>query len=161
MFTQFVAVALCALAAQPAMAGSCSRTYTIRPGDICDSICAANNVPTYQLAVNNMNTIDSSCSNLQPGGTLCLGTVGEDCHTTHVVKLNDTCDVISSAAGISNKMLTTNNPQINADCTNIYIGEVLCTANAVLVTNAPSAPAATVAAALASSAENLPYCDEL
>ena len=53
-----------------------------------------------------------------------MGSVGADCHTTHVVVANDTCDIISSAAGINNTMLTMNNPQINADCSDIYIGEV-------------------------------------
>jgi len=160
MFSQIIALALCALVAQPATASSCSRTYTIKEGDYCDSISAAKNVSTYQLAVNNMNTINADCTNLQPGGTLCLGTVGEDCRTTHVVGEGDTCDSISSVAGVNTTLLTMNNPQINADCSDIYIGEVLCTAKTLLVTSAPPSASVPIPSPSATD-ENLPYCDEL
>ena len=68
--------------------------------------------------------IDSACNNLQSGQTLCLGWPGQDCTTTYVVKKDDTCDQIISAHGINSTVIYGNNPQINADCTNIYIGEV-------------------------------------
>jgi len=140
MFSQVIAVALCALVAKPAMATSCSRSYTVQPGDYCDSISAAKNVSTYQLAVNNVKAINGDCTDLKPGSTLCLGKTGEDCQTTHVVNTDDTCDSIASAAGINSTILNQNNPQINDGCTNIYIGEVLCTAKSV---QAPPAPAGT------------------
>jgi hypothetical protein len=79
---------------------------------------------SYQLAVNNVKAINGDCSNLTPGSTLCLGRTGEDCQTTYVVKTDDTCDGIASAAGINSTILNANNPQINSGCTNIYIGEV-------------------------------------
>lgn len=79
---------------------------------------------SYQLAVVNHGVIDSTCSNLQPGGEICLGTAGEDCSTTYVVKDNDTCDGINSAHGLNSTILYLNNPQINQACDNIYIGEV-------------------------------------
>jgi LysM domain len=125
-----------------ALAANCARTYTVKAGDICDSISAAQHVSTfvylttrpchlslhalfsYQLAVTNAGIINSGCSNLVPGQTICLGNVGEDCTTTHVVAVGDTCDGINRAAGINNTMLYGNNPQINQACTNIYIGEV-------------------------------------
>lgn len=78
---------------------------------------------SYQLAVTNPN-IDGTCNNLQPGQTLCLGYQGQDCQTTYVVKGGDTCDQITGVHGINATMLWANNQQINADCTNIYIGEV-------------------------------------
>ena len=37
-----------------------------------------------------------------------------------------TCDWIESMYGISNSTLMFNNPQINDNCDNIYVGEVLC-----------------------------------
>jgi hypothetical protein len=37
-----------------------------------------------------------------------------------------TCDLISSTYGLTNTTLYLNNPQINNDCSNIYVGEVLC-----------------------------------
>lgn len=92
-------------------------------GDICDSISAANNVSTYQLAAINPS-IDSTCSNLIPGNTLCLGTSGEDCQTTYIVRPDDTCEGIASAHAINSTLLSLNNPQIDSRCSNIYIGEV-------------------------------------
>jgi len=119
-----------------ALATPCTRTYTVRDGDICDSISAANNASTYQLAVVNPG-INSDCTNLLPGQTLCLGTSGKDCTTTYVVKPNDDCDMVSSAYNINTTVLSHNNPQLNADCSNLYIGEVLCVAGTVIVPPAP------------------------
>ena len=78
---------------------------------------------SYQLAVVNAG-IDQSCNNLQPGQDLCLGWTGQDCTTTYVVKQNDDCDLITSMHSINSTMLYANNPQINPDCTNLYVGEV-------------------------------------
>ena len=78
---------------------------------------------SYQLAVTNPQ-IDGSCNNLQPGQSICLGYQGQDCQTTYVVKGGDSCDQIVGNHGINSTMLWANNAQINADCTNIYIGEV-------------------------------------
>ena len=78
----------------------------------------------YQLAVVNSIDVDTQCNNLMPGEDLCLGWQGEDCDTTYVVQPNDDCDLITGMAGINDTILYLNNPQINSDCTNIYIGEV-------------------------------------
>ena len=77
----------------------------------------------YQLAVANSG-IDSGCDNLQVGQTLCLGLAGQDCTTVYTVQAGDTCDAIATASSINTTMLNTNNPQIDAACDNIYIGEV-------------------------------------
>ena len=81
------------------------------------------NVKRYQLAVLNPS-INAACDNLQPGQSLCLGKTGEDCTATYVVKPNDTCDLVVSQSGTNSTMLWANNPQIDAGCTNIYVGEV-------------------------------------
>ena len=78
---------------------------------------------SYQLAVINPE-IDEQCSNLLPGQVLCLGTEGEDCKTTHVVEANDSCDGLYSTYGINSTVLFHNNPQLDAACNNLYIGEV-------------------------------------
>ncbi|KAN0131879.1 hypothetical protein V8E53_010159 [Lactarius tabidus] len=121
----------------PALAQSCTRTYTVKAGDICDSISLANNVSTYQLAVVNP-AINPGCSNLSPGQNLCLGTSGADCTSTYVVKPNDDCDVVASNNNINSTLLRANNPQLNGGCTNMYIGEVLCVAGTVTVPSYPS-----------------------
>jgi len=121
----------------PALAQSCSRTYTVKAGDICDSISAANNVSTYQLAVAN-TVINSGCTNLSPGQNLCLGSPGADCTSTYVVKPNDDCDIVASNNKINSTLLRANNPQLNGGCTNMYIGEVLCVAGTVIVPPYPA-----------------------
>ncbi|KAI0768488.1 hypothetical protein BD413DRAFT_479007 [Trametes elegans] len=133
MFARSVVAAFVAapLLAQVAFAADCVRQYTVQEGDWCNTISSANNVSTYQLAAVNQD-VDQSCDNLLPGQQLCLGTDGEDCQTTHVVKAGDSCDAITATYGLNSTVLIANNPQIDADC-NIYIGEVLCVANTVIV----------------------------
>jgi len=150
MLTSAFAAAFSAVlfARSASAAGDCTRSYIAKEGDICDRISAANNASTYQLAIVNHGIINAECSNLVPGQSYCLGTKDEDCKTTTVVVAGDTCDGIQAKAGINSTLLWLNNPQINEDCTNIYVGEVLCTAKTVQVPVAPpgATPAATIPA---------------
>ncbi|PAV18213.1 hypothetical protein PNOK_0669900 [Pyrrhoderma noxium] len=128
MFKVFVASAttLSMALSVSAQLANCARNYTVQPGDVCDAISAANHVSTFQLA--HVNTfIDVDCTNLFVGEILCLGIVGQDCSTTTVVQEGNTCPSIEAAASIPASTLFNNNPNINADCSNIYPGEVLCT----------------------------------
>lgn len=180
MFSIFAAFVAIPVLAQSVFAGDCVRSYTIKEGDICDGISGANNVSTYQLAVINNGVINSACSDLTPGKSICLGYEGEDCSTTYVVKADDTCDGLSSVAGINSTMLFLNNPQIDAECGNLYIGEVLCVSKTVQVPPAPvnglkpavtipatATPVITSSAAQPSASaddsddDDLPWCDEL
>ncbi|KAN0082728.1 hypothetical protein V8E55_008523 [Tylopilus felleus] len=164
MFAKALAVLVLPFLAQFVFAdNTCSRTYTVQDGDICDSISAAQNVSTYQLAVVNEGVIDTACDNLQPNSSICLGWEGEDCDTTYVVQLGDTCDDIYAAQSINATLLYGNNPQINPDCTNIYVGEVLCVADSVEVPPTPTGtmPAATIPPTGTPATTDLPYCDEL
>jgi LysM repeat protein len=142
---------------------SCTRTYTVQPNDICDSISAANNVSTYQLAVVNIDNINPQCSNLVPYSSICLGWAGEDCTTTYVVQLGDTCDEVAAAWGLNTTIFYLNNPQLNSDCTNLYIGEVVCTSPDVLVPPAPSGtlPGSAIPPTATPAPTDLPYCDEI
>ncbi|KAJ3997124.1 hypothetical protein F5050DRAFT_1754374 [Lentinula boryana] len=145
----FAVVVVLPLFLQLASAQSCTRSYTVQDGDICDSISAAQNVSTYQLAAVNSGVIDSTCSNLQPGSSLCLGYEGEDCTTTYTVAAQDTCDTISATYGINSTLLYGNNPQIDSACDNIYVGEVLCVASTIA---APPVGSASVNTAIPSTA---------
>lgn len=120
-----------------AATSSCTRTYTVQPGDYCDLISAANNASTWQMAVLNSDAVKNDCSSLQPGQNLCIGSQGQDCQDTHVVQAGDTCSAVVAKANINMTMFMSNNPQIDADCTNMYIGEVMCVAN---FANAPPIP---------------------
>jgi len=141
-----------------AQGSNCTRSYTVQPGDICDSISAANNVSTYQLAVVNDDTINVECNNLNPGATICLGWTGEDCSTTYVVQLDDTCDDIAYAHNINETIFSQNNPQLNEECTNLYVGEVVCTASTVLVPPMPASGTVPASQIPATATPALPYC---
>ncbi|RPD63148.1 hypothetical protein L226DRAFT_564456 [Lentinus tigrinus ALCF2SS1-7] len=188
MFARSVVAAFVAVPflARTAFAASCTRTYTVKEGDWCDTISAANNVSTHQLSAVNPG-IDSVCHNLEPGSVLCLGTEGEDCTTTHVVESGDSCGGIQSVYGINSTVLYANNPQLDAECSNLYTGEVVCVANSVIAPAAPDAtsilsttvpsttvPATTFVASTSSAApattttadadeddDDIPFCDEL
>lgn len=135
MFSRLTSVTLAVLATAAvavniprALPTGCDRTYTVQPGDTCNAISAANNVSTYQLAIVNNGTINPYCDNLYPDEVICLGIAGQDCSTTYVMQSGDTCYTIAVGAGTTVATLLANNPNVNADCTNIYPSEVLCTA---------------------------------
>ena len=86
----------------------------------------------------------------------------------------DTCDAVAAAHNVNTTLLHENNPQINPECTNIYVGEVLCVASSVVAPPPPSGkpfpiPSTAVPANPASTPQSndddddddLPYCDEL
>lgn len=93
---------------------ACVRLYTIQANDTCNSIAVAQSVSTY--AVYGPSGL-RDCDQLPTGGKLCL--LGQ-C-TTYKVTLNDTCDSIIAAAGItvSPAMFVAWNPNINTLCTNL------------------------------------------
>jgi hypothetical protein len=128
---------LVAVFSQTAYAAKCVREYTVKAGDICDTISAANNASTYQLGAINPGRINAACTNLIPGSSICLGTEGEDCAETLVVTPNLTCEQIYAASQINSTIFAFNNPQVDAECSNIYIGEVLCVAKEVIVPPVP------------------------
>ncbi|KAG1719655.1 hypothetical protein EDB19DRAFT_681286 [Suillus lakei] len=111
----------------------CDRNVTVQSGDTCDAISAVNNASTYQLAAVNSGIIDPACDNLFVGEVLCLGITGQDCNVTHVMQTGDTCYSVATAAGIPINTLLANNPNVNTICTNVYPGEVLCTASQIYV----------------------------
>ncbi|KAI0777474.1 hypothetical protein BD413DRAFT_468040, partial [Trametes elegans] len=120
---------------------NCARNYTVQLGDTCDGISAKTNTSTFQLANVNADKINADCSNLFAGEALCLGITGQDCDVTHVVQSGDGCDSIADEAQTTEATLLANNPNVNSGCTNIYPGEVLCTADEVIVVNATSTSA--------------------
>ncbi|KAF6754125.1 hypothetical protein DFP72DRAFT_1068954 [Ephemerocybe angulata] len=120
-----VAAAVSVLAAPAAIPG-CLKEYTVQAGDWCDKISQFEGIPTYQLAKVNEGIIDEGCTNIFPGQVICLAKEGLDCHLISQVDHNNTCEDIVAATGVTLEKLLQNNPNIDAECTNIYEGEVLC-----------------------------------
>ncbi|KAF9457405.1 hypothetical protein BDZ94DRAFT_233721 [Collybia nuda] len=110
----------------------CARTYTVVAGDTCDKISASEGVSTYQLATANAGVINAACDNLWVDQVICLALEGKDCSPVHVVVAGDSCDAIADAAGTTSATLLANNPNVDADCANIYPDEVLCVSPTVV-----------------------------
>ncbi|KAJ7228066.1 hypothetical protein C8J57DRAFT_1147505 [Mycena rebaudengoi] len=109
--------------------GGCNQTYTVISGDTCSAIESRTGVSDAQLHALNPG-IDSGCTNLQVGQTLCLpggaGGGGDGCAQTYTVVSGDTCSAIESSTGISDAQLHALNPAINSGCTNLQVGQTLC-----------------------------------
>ncbi|KAI9566297.1 hypothetical protein HD554DRAFT_2025728 [Boletus coccyginus] len=110
-----------------AVPNNCARTYVVKMGDSCDSICDSQGVSTYQLKSVNNGIINPVCNNLGAlaGKTICLGIKRQDCLNTYVIKPNDNCDSIAAAFGIATSTLLSNNPNVLEDCSTIYLNEVI------------------------------------
>ncbi|VDB96257.1 unnamed protein product [Peniophora sp. CBMAI 1063] len=146
MFAKTAAFAALAALAGSAVAQKCTRTYAVQEGDWCDTISASQNASTYQLSTVNP-TINDLCANLEIGWNLCLGLEGSDCQTTYVVEPNDTIESIAEKYSTNSSTVLANNPQLEKDSSNLYIGEVLALCGNVTVPEATStSPTAAVPA---------------
>jgi hypothetical protein len=159
-YSSFVAIAL---SFTSALAFQCTREYNVVSGDICDSVCQKEGVSLYQLMALNP-TINEECTNLVPGSSLCLASPGQDCQQVYTVVPNDTCEKVASAYGVDLKTFYYNNPLLNsADCSNLYIDEVVCVApHRVEYNNKYSgtpSPVPMPSTALPASPTDLPWCD--
>ena len=80
-------------------------------------------------------TINDLCANLEIGWNLCLGLEGSDCQTTYVVEPNDTIESIADKYKTNSTTVLANNPQLEDDSSNLYIGEVRCVS--ILISTSP------------------------
>jgi len=156
LLSSLVAIVLSSAFAS-ALDPSC-KTYVVQSGDFCDAISQAQNVSTHQLAYLNPQ-INDKCSNLMPGEQLCLSTSSVDCAQTYVVQPHDTCDGVAAVHHIHRDTLYRENPQINRQCTNMYIGEVLCVSSKNGA-NKSSAPPITSQGGNDNIDDNLPWCED-
>jgi hypothetical protein len=192
MFASLVVAALGALPfftrGVAADQATCVRTYTVKAGDTCNAIGAAQRASTFQILASNPE-INFGCTNLMPDQVICLGIQNADCTATYVVQPGDTCNGIETKNGINSTQLYHNNPNIDENCFNIYSGEVLCVAgnyidypahpdflkNETIATNQNPTPNTPYVAPITpqddpweivkpedvQDGEDLPYCDEV
>ncbi|KAH7925017.1 hypothetical protein BV22DRAFT_1129366 [Leucogyrophana mollusca] len=72
------------------------------------------------------------------------GTITTDCTAYYTVVSGDTCDLVEAKNGITAAQFLAWNPEINADCTNLELGEAYCVAaSAATTTTTSSVSAAT------------------
>ncbi|KAI0031257.1 hypothetical protein K488DRAFT_71559 [Vararia minispora EC-137] len=94
---------------------NCTRNYTVKPGDTCDAIAAAQSASTYQILSVNSPTVNSGCTNIFPGEVICLAIEGQDCQPVAVVQDGDSCSSIASGAAINISTLLANNPNLGSN----------------------------------------------
>ncbi|KAF8142403.1 hypothetical protein K438DRAFT_1541694, partial [Mycena galopus ATCC 62051] len=93
----------------------CSPTYTVKSGDTCYDIAAANGLTVAQLLSYNPS-ID--CASMLPLhlSVLCLGGT---CTQTYTVQTGDTCSTIATHVGLTVSQLFALNPSINSGCSSM------------------------------------------
>lgn len=106
----------------------CTLKTTVMNGDTCDTISERAGISRYWLGQLNP-TINADCSNLIGGAAICVDSALNTCGAVYAVKGTEgSCLGIAATLGIILEELLRLNPNVNAQCTNIYIGEMLCTA---------------------------------
>ncbi|KAK1223892.1 hypothetical protein PQX77_013226 [Marasmius sp. AFHP31] len=96
---------------------ACTRSYTVKSGDGCDSIAVANRVSSYQI--HRLNGGSNACLTLSVGQSICLTDSTYDCQPVHTVNSGDSCFGIANAAGISMDKFLSNNAQLDSNTTPI------------------------------------------
>lgn len=135
------------------MAGLCSKQYIVQSGDTCSSIATGAGITTSQLISSNPQ-INSGCTNLSVGEALCLSaatvtststasvptSTNPLCSYAYQVISGDTCSSITTKFSMTTTQLLTLNPQVNSNCTNLAVGNVLCLQLKASTTTATAAP---------------------
>ncbi|KAK8036237.1 hypothetical protein PG993_008851 [Apiospora rasikravindrae] len=137
----------------PGLAGNCDRFYKVSSGDSCDVIAKKNGISTTQFKSWN-SEIDDKCSNLWLDYYVCVHVPGaattaaapsqptktpsgptpqmpgivDNCKAYHQVKSGDSCWSIYTDAGITLAQFRSYNKQVDANCSNLWLGYYVCTA---------------------------------
>ncbi|KAF9261847.1 hypothetical protein L218DRAFT_961087 [Marasmius fiardii PR-910] len=119
----FARVSLVALSLAAYSTAICTRTYTVKSGDGCDGIAAANGVSQYQLQRLNGQNI---CLLLTPGQSICLADSTYDCQPVYTVVSGDTCFGIAQSHGITLSKFLSDNAQLDPNSCPIYPGLNVC-----------------------------------
>lgn len=121
----------------PGYASNCNRWYKVRSGDQCDTIASRNGITIAQIRTWN-SQVNAGCTNLWLDYYICIGvpvtapsplmpgTAGT-CNRWHLVASGDQCDNIASRNGITVAQFRSWNTQVNAGCTNLWLGYYVCT----------------------------------
>jgi len=107
------------------------QSYTVKSGDVCNSIAEHNSAPTYQIMCQN-DLINGVCTNLHPDQNICLGRKGEDCKDTYVVKWGDSAESIAREFNIPLGIFEDNNYCYHSSsgkiCPRFNVETVVCVA---------------------------------
>lgn len=122
---------------------TCWKSTLVSSNQTCDLLAAANNITTYDILNLNFD-LDSDCSNVYPGDTICLQGVRIPdlspppivpvCTANYTVASGDSCSTIAQKYSTYVSQIVALNPTLNYQCTNIAVGQVLCTENSIVPT---------------------------
>ncbi|KAL4897793.1 hypothetical protein BDV59DRAFT_208451 [Aspergillus ambiguus] len=124
---------------QPGIPANCDKFHLVASGDLCDTIATKYSITEAQFKSWNP-TIDDTCSNLWLDYYVCVHVPGaatgpqpqmpgivSNCKQFYKVKSGDSCYTINTAAGITLAQFRKWNTQIDAGCSNLWVGYYVCT----------------------------------
>ncbi|KAJ7894191.1 hypothetical protein B0H14DRAFT_2683543 [Mycena olivaceomarginata] len=122
---------------------SCTEYYIALSGDTCATIEETFGISLTQFIALNPG-INSECTNFLaeeaycvstaaitgPPGNLVAGslTPAEGCEEYYTIESGDTCNLVAGEWGLTVAQFVALNPEINAECTNLFLGEAYCVA---------------------------------
>ncbi|KAI1164550.1 hypothetical protein F5B18DRAFT_650627 [Nemania serpens] len=119
---------------------SCNAVYVVKAGDTCDKIRSDfGNVFTLAQFYSWNPEVNSQCTNLYVGEQVCVSVktgpvcpaptkpgIAPSCNKCYKVVSGDTCQGVLNANHITLAQLRAWNPDINPDCTNLFIDFNYC-----------------------------------
>ncbi|KAF6817201.1 LysM domain-containing protein, partial [Colletotrichum plurivorum] len=117
------------------MSAECATTYRVREGDTCDSIAAAQEVPSRDLAEANED-IDARCDGLEAGRDLCLPAKCK----VHPLTPGDSCESLLETYGAGRESLAAWNPKLYIQCDSLNATTgYICVGPPAIIVKSPSA----------------------
>ncbi|KAJ7140505.1 hypothetical protein C8R43DRAFT_588687 [Mycena crocata] len=104
---------------------NCTTYHTVVSGDTCTAMDAGAHIAFSDFLRWNPE-INVDCTNIQLSAAYCVGGGGAACGKVYTVVSGDSCAAIVKSQGITQARLNALNPQINAACSNLGVGENLC-----------------------------------
>ncbi|KAJ5369412.1 hypothetical protein N7509_014024 [Penicillium cosmopolitanum] len=114
----------------PGVASNCDGFYQVSSGDQCDTIAAKYGISEAQFKSWN-SQVDTRCSNLwldyyPAGPTPQMPGIVSNCKKYHLIADGDSCYSINTAAKITLAQPRTWNTQVDASCSNLWLGYYVC-----------------------------------
>ncbi|RHZ56573.1 uncharacterized protein CDV56_100995 [Aspergillus thermomutatus] len=134
----------------PGIADNCDGFYKVSSGDQCDTIAAKHGISVAQFKSWNTE-INDDCTNLWLDYYVCVHVPGatttsqapkptdepsgptpqmpgivDNCKTFHLIKSGESCRSIYTDAGITFAQFRAWNTQVDAACTNLWLGYYVC-----------------------------------
>ncbi|KAJ6538819.1 hypothetical protein DFH09DRAFT_71517 [Mycena vulgaris] len=105
--------------------GNCTAYHTVASGNTCTSMDTGAGIAFADFLRWNPE-INVGCTTIQLGAAYCVGGGGSACAKVYTVVSGDSCAAIVKSQGVTQARINALNPQINAACSNLGVGENIC-----------------------------------